>query len=543
MVKLDEFLVVSSAEELKIISANDFTLIDSISGFNARNFVQGMSAAEATMRVYGRSAGASPNYLGVLELNSAGSIVTVDDSPDSRDYPSGSRTFVFADGSSVVDSGGVAFDGESLAFEGSLAGNFIDLAFMGETPIVLRQGEVTAYSSALLPTGSYPVTLAEAQALAVNGEDIFVFGGGGFSYTVETFSSSQFAAPVPGAVVNPDGLVYTPDAYSYDADDNYIYLLSKLHRSIFVWSIHAEQYVDSLPLVGSPEYMAANTQSNTIYLAYANGQINKLGLFDGSFSPAPPPPGDQPFAALAYPPLGLSMAGNYVFACDAAGARESHYTFSPAGDLVSAVDWNYPSREFIWSDANERMYFFRDGTSPNDLLWEIIDPLTGVIGNKQDSPLHSSAGIQPPIRLRPDGQVVVLGSGRVYGGISLVHLLTLPNVVLDITWLYNTMFTIRASAGTGAAVQMWNASFQGEGEFQVAGDPLRIFGAVDELLVVTSVAGVPQFTRIPESGLPDDDDDGVINHFDNCPLIPNPDQLDSNGSGRGDMCEGLPPGC
>ncbi|MCB1843964.1 MAG: hypothetical protein KDI09_13455, partial [Halioglobus sp.] len=65
---------------------------------------------------------------------------------------SGSRTFVFADGSSVVDSGGIAFDGESLAFEGSLAGNFIDLAFMGETPIVLRQGEVTAYSSALLPT-------------------------------------------------------------------------------------------------------------------------------------------------------------------------------------------------------------------------------------------------------------------------------------------------------------------------------------------------------------------------------------------------------
>ncbi len=41
----------------------------------------------------------------------------------------------------------------------------------------------------------------------------------------------------------------------------------------------------------------------------------------------------------------------------------------------------------------------------------------------------------------------------------------------------------------------------------------------------------------------DADSDGVLTGVDNCPLIPNPDQLDTDGDGRGDLCQGLPIGC
>lgn len=42
---------------------------------------------------------------------------------------------------------------------------------------------------------------------------------------------------------------------------------------------------------------------------------------------------------------------------------------------------------------------------------------------------------------------------------------------------------------------------------------------------------------------PDFDSDGVPDNLDNCIWVANADQLDSDGDGRGDACDSLPPGC
>ena len=57
--------------------------------------------------------------------------------------------------------------------------------------------------NALLPSGSVTPSITDVRALAIHGTKIFVFGGGGFSYSVEKFELSDFSALQPNTPVNP----------------------------------------------------------------------------------------------------------------------------------------------------------------------------------------------------------------------------------------------------------------------------------------------------------------------------------------------------
>ncbi|MAT93599.1 MAG: hypothetical protein CME59_13460 [Halioglobus sp.] len=111
--------------------------------------------------------------------------------------------------------------------------------------------------------------------------------------------------------------------------------------------------------------------------------------------------------------------------------------------------------------------------------------------------------------------------------------------------------------GVGAAEQA-GARFGREGAFslvcfEVQDQPLP--GADDDGDGISDVADNCPFVSNPNQSNTDgaddggdacdddDDNDGWEDFYDNCPRIANPDQLDSDDNGRGDACEGLPPGC
>lgn len=460
--------------------------------------VSGAAIAPSINKIFGRSLGISPADITYVSYNHDGTFVDGGDSPHHGDYPDASRTWVFPGDAKVVDDSGTVYSTGSLTYLNSFGGTITDLDFYGtDIPIVLRGSQLVAYSNALLPTGSYSLSVTPKN-ICVAGTNVLAFtwdAGQTNGIRVDTIPLAYLNPPTPGQPVDPHGLAYTPDATFLDKN-GVLYLLSKAQQSLFRWNSSNQAYLVTIPLVGSPDYAAYSAANHKAYLAYSTGLIRQIDLNSTNYV-------ETPFANLPSAPLGLSTADSYVFAVDGSGAWGTHYTFNTSGALADSVDWNYYSTEYIWSSVRQKMYFFRDDTSPNDLLWEQInaDGVTyggeppGGIGTYMDSPLHDSAGFVHPIRVSPDGTAVVLGSGVIHDATTLARLATtLGNSITDAAWASGQLRTVRTISGV-VQLQQWTQPNYGLGNIrQLPGSAHRLLElGPNRLLAICLQGGVPTF--------------------------------------------------
>jgi hypothetical protein len=460
--------------------------------------LNGAAIAPSINKLFGRSIGISPADITYVSYNDDGTFVSGGDSPHHGDYPGGVRAWVFPGDNKVVDDSGTVYSTSTLNYLNSFGGTIADIDFYGTNiPIVLRGNQLVAYTSSLLPAGSHTLAVTPKN-IYLNGTNVLAFtwdAGQTNGVRVDTVPLANLNPPTPGQPVNPAGLAYTPDATFVDTN-GVLYLLSKTHQSLFRWDTSNQIYLPTIPLVDTPSYAAYSASNHRIYVAYSTGLIREIDLSSTNYT-------ETPFANLPSAPRGLATADQYVFATDASGAWDTHYTFSPSGAPVDSVDWNYYSTEYIWSRARQKMFFFRDDTSPNDLLSEQInaDGITypseppGGIGTYTDSPLHDSTGFAHPIRISPDGMVVVLGSGVIHDATTLARLATtLGNSITDAAWVNGELRTIRTISGL-AQLQQWTQPNYAQGSVrQLPGSAHRLLElGPGRLLAICLQAGTPTF--------------------------------------------------
>lgn len=129
------------------------------------------------------------------------------------------------------------------------------------------------------------------------------------------------------------------------------------------------------------------------------------------------------------------------------------------------------------------MYFFRDGTSPNDLHFEQIGA-TGTITSAGESPYHGEVLTTLPIRPNPNGSAVFLGSGQIYDGINLNLLGQFPLPPKDITWLGTTAYTLHADPAGNTRLIRWSQNNTILAETTIVGSPIRIITNRTKLITV-----------------------------------------------------------
>lgn len=223
------------------------------------------------------------------------------------------------------------------------------------------------------------------------------------------------------------------------SDDDKLYILSKTHESIFVWDAVLQDWDQTIPLEGAPYDFAYASDNGALYTHYSNGTINSIDLSAAN-------PIEISFANFSdYSSMhGIIGAGSYILVSVANSNWDDHYTLDAAGNIIDMAESRYEIEHGVWNSTNRNAYHFRDGTSPNDIIRTPIDT-SGNIGNDDDSPYHSSTGISYPIRVKPDGTIILLGSGRIYNALTLEQIDSLSSTIDDAVWLDGELITLSSN--------------------------------------------------------------------------------------------------
>ncbi|MEM7144637.1 MAG: fibronectin type III domain-containing protein [Verrucomicrobiota bacterium] len=272
--------------------------------------------------------------------------------------------------------------------------------------------------------------------------------------------------------VDPTTVTFVPDSVLISNND-LVYLLSEQHESIFVWDASQQAWGQTIPLLGGARFFTHSENNNALYTLYPDGAIYSIGL-------AATNPVEIFFAQLpAGTPNAIIAAGEFV----AAGVSNTKYIYNATGIPLDTAGY-YRIDDGVWNDTVRRIYHTRPGVSPNDILWDEILP-DGSFGTTRDSPYHSSAGISSPVRVKPDGTIVLLGSGRIYDGETLEQIDALANPINDATWINGNLITMASDVIYSHTLP----SYAANPEINLIYSGIRILPTSDDRLVVISNPG------------------------------------------------------
>ena len=451
--------------------------------------IYGASHAPGLNRLYGRTSGISPSDIVTASYTAAGTITGPSGSPYHGDYPSADQTFVFPDERKVVDSSGTVYTADSLIFAGSFGGSITDVDWNGDVPIVLRGTDLIAFRNTLAESGRITVPSGAAE-LTVTSSDAFLFRPTTGAPTVQIVPLTQLNAPNPGETIDPNGLPFTADDAFIDKN-GIIHLYSKAQMAFFRWSPAERKYLPSISLPGAPAIVAYSAPNHTVYSLYSGNasQLRKLDL-------NAPSPQESLFVNLPSEASGLATAGDMTFT-ERGGRIMVH---SATGTVLNDTVGSYTSAHKRWDPVRRRMYHFRDGISPNDLIYESI-AADGKLTGTTESPYHGDYSFYAPILISPDGNRVIIGSGVVFNADNLNRVTTLPNTIIDGVWKdATTLVTIRLISGL-TQLQTWTGPNFSNGPTirQFTGTPVRIFNSPSGLTVITSINGTPRISLLDDS--------------------------------------------
>ena len=483
---------------------------------------QAFIASDVQDSYYYRTTGVSPSDIHKVTINEDGTTLSDRDSTYHGDYPNATQLFINESENKIYDDAGVIYFAADLTYAGSLAGSIDALGFQGDNAIVARENILHLFNSSHIEQGT--LTLGHNPFLLTSyDESIVSFAEAETGLEVISTDISAFELPQPGEPLDPSETVFQAEITVTD-NSNTLYMLDRETLSIYRWSTDTSEYLTSWSLINPPTWMTHSNNQERLYFAYPNGKITYIDTSeDGDGT-------ETHFSSLPLAITGLLAVDDFLFAADASGAWNRHYSYSEDGTLINSKEWRNVSSEYLYITLTNRIYHFS-----SRLEWAEIDPATGELGNDGDAPYDQSITKKYPLRQNENGELILTGAGQLIDSQNLTILNSLSNNISDALWLNGELITITDGE---PKIQFWNDDYELQSELPLAGaQSARLFKLNDQVLLVRDTATRPIILLFDPSNINDSDEDGAHDLEDNCIDSANSEQEDFDNDGQGDACD------
>lgn len=259
-------------------------------------------------------------------------------------------------------------------------------------------------------------------------------------------------------------------------DAGIIHFLNKIDRRIQRYDLANWEWLPPFETGIDVRCMAAAPEGDQVYVGYEGGRMDVIDTSTGErtfFANAP---------ASVYT---MAVADTYLFTIDPTGAWETFSLYSRAnGARTDAVEWRNNSKGIAYSRTLHRLFTFRDGSSPNDIIRTDVNLETGKFGTHADSPYHGDYSFIHPMRLFPDENRIAVASGVIFSTSDLQYAGSLGMSYVDMTF-HGKMPYIIKKIGTNTELTIMEENFAVREVRSYTGEPLRIFCTGDNMMLVT----------------------------------------------------------
>lgn len=487
----EQIFIVVGEEEIHTVNRSDGRLIDTDATPMRRYLSTGISHDRRNNYVIGRSEGFSPGDIAALRYTDDGSIVDINQSPYHGDFPGASMTWTFPDRRIAIDDSGTVYATPGLSYHSNTVSRIQWISQVSadeyQYVAITPDGTVQLLDSRFIDTGSlqtdfpsrplsiYPLNESE---FVLFREDSGTINRIGF----EIVEAGQFSRPGPGDPINPLQTGVTIDSMIHDGRDTLLILDSEKH-SVFRWDLVRHDWGTTIPLTGPAIAIGYSRSTSTLFTLYPNGRVSSMALEPGTDDIE-----ELPFVNVPGIPNGILVTETTVVVGSGPDDFSTNgilLSYNLTGRRIDLREFSFQLSNAVWSQSLRKIFHFSEFSFPKRLFslgmtngGRFVD-LTNASFNDPDVYIE-------PVRVSPDGSIVVVGSGVVFDGGTLQGLnRPFSKPVVDACWLGQRMFVLSGESLTevlepgmipGTSIAM------NEGE-----TPIRVIPVSENLMALVTV--------------------------------------------------------